>query len=445
MEPISTLNIWRLTWPTIISNIVYMLMMVAFLKIAGTFGTDAVAAVTTGQRLYFILHAVMMGLCAGTTAVVGKYWGGNNKILAGRFAALSVFLFFIDGLLLAWLAIPFREQLVGIFGLSEGAHLLAIDFVLWTAVFAPAMLTTLVFNMAFRATGDSTTPLWSAIVGVTLSLALGIAMTFGWVGLEARGVSGLAIGGGIAMTITIIIFLLIWIFGGFRFKPTNPLPDLVSNGKVLLNIGLPAAFEQAFFQGGLLIFMVFLAGYGSAPFAAYGIGLSILGIVIVVAFSFSISSATLVSQHLGAGDLAGAYQAGWKTMRTSLYIMITGGMLMSWFAEEIARFMINDPQVIFHMVQFTYILSACLPMIAIEFTMAGALRGAGDTRYPMMVTVFSILLTRIMAPWVLVSIGADVVWLYATSLVDFSIKSSLNMRRFRKKGWFKGHQHIIVG
>ena len=44
MEPISTLNIWRLTWPTIISNIVYMLMMVAFLKIAGTFGTDAVAA-----------------------------------------------------------------------------------------------------------------------------------------------------------------------------------------------------------------------------------------------------------------------------------------------------------------------------------------------------------------------------------------------------------------
>jgi len=165
-----------------------------------------------------------------------------------------------------------------------------------------------------------------------------------------------------------------------------------------------------------------------------------LGIVIVVAFSFSISSATLVSQYLGAGDLTGAYQAGWKTMRTSLYIMITGGVLMSWFAEEIARFMIDDPQVILHMVQFTYILSACLPLMAIEFTMAGALRGAGDTRYPMMVTVFSILLTRIIAPWILVRMGADVVWLYTTSLVDFSIKSSLNMRRFRKKDWLKGHQ-----
>ena len=127
-------------------------------------------------------------------------------------------------------------------------------------------------------------------------------------------------------------------------------------------------------------------------------------------------------------------------MRTSLYFMVTGGVLMSLFAEQIARFMIDDPQVIHHMVQFTYILSACLPMMAIEFSMAGALRGAGDTRYPMMVTVFSILLTRIIAPWILVRMGADVVWLYATSLVDFSIKSSLNMRRFRKKDWLKGHQ-----
>ena len=153
--------------------------------------------------------------------------------------------------------------------------------------------------------------------------------------------------------------------------------------------------------------MVFLAGYGNEPFAAYGIGLSILGIVIVIAFSFSISSATLVSQHLGAGDHQGAYDAGWKTMRTCLYIMISGGVLMSLYAREIASFMIADPLVIHHMVQFTYILSACLPLMAIEFSMAGALRGAGDTRYPMKVTIFSIAITRIIAPWIMVTMGVD--------------------------------------
>ena len=122
-------------------------------------------------------------------------------------------------------------------------------------------------------------------------------------------------------------------------------------------------------------------------------------------------------------------------MRTCSYIIVAGGALMSLFAEEIARFMINDPEVIALLVPFTYIISCSLPLMGIEFSMAGALRGAGDTRYPMMVTVFSIVLSRILVPVILVQMGADVIWLYATSLLDFGIKSSLNMRRFRNKKW----------
>jgi hypothetical protein len=40
-----------------------------------------------------------------------------------------------------------------------------------------------------------------------------------------------------------------------------------------------------------------------------------------------------------------------------------------------------------------------------------------------------------LVPWILVKMGADVIWLYATSLLDFGIKSSLNTIRFRKKAW----------
>ena len=129
-------------------------------------------------------------------------------------------------------------------------------------------------------------------------------------------------------------------------------------------------------------------------------------------------------------------------MRTCVYIMVSGGALMSLFAEEIARFMINDPEVIALLVPFTYIISCSLPLMGIEFSMAGALRGAGDTRYPMMVTVFSIALSRILVPFILVQMGADVMWLYATSLLDFGIKSSLNMRRFRNKKWLDVSQTI---
>lgn len=270
----------------------FMLTGLIFLKFAGSMGIDAVAAVTTGQRLFFILFAVMMGLSSGTTALVGRYWGAGDKERAGRVAALSVIIFFIDGLLLSWITIPFLEPLVSIFSLTPEAQALAVDFVFYTVLYAPPLLIVLVFSMAFRATGNSKTPLWAAVVGAILGVYLGIAFTYGWHEIEPAGLSGLAIGNGVGSIITAIIFLLLWIFGKLSFKPANPIPDLLANGRDLIKIGMPAAFEQIFFQGGLLIFLVFLAGYGNAAFATYGIGLSILGLMIVIAFSFSISSAT---------------------------------------------------------------------------------------------------------------------------------------------------------
>lgn len=435
MQAVSTFYIWRLTWPTILSNMIFMLMGIAYLKVAGTFGSDEVAAATTGHRLFFIIQAIVMGLCSGTTAMVGKYWGAGDKKMAGRFAALSLLIFTFDGFLLSWLPISFLQEIIGFFGLTPRAQALAIDFAFWTFVFAPAMVCSLVLSMSFRAIGDSITPLWISAIGIGSAILFATALALGWGQLPNLGLLGLAIGGGIAMSISSLLFVILWIFGFLSFKPYNPLSHIVVDGKLLLDIGMPAAFEQAVFQIGVIIFMAFLTNYGNAAYAAYGIGLSILGLIIVISFSFSMSSATLVSQYLGAGDHKGAYDAGWRTMRTSLYFMIVGALVIGLFAEQIARFMINDEVVIEHMVTLTYILCISLPLMGIEFSMAGALRGAGDTQYPMQVTVFSILLCRIIIPWILVQVGADVFWLYALSILDFFIKASLNMARFRSKTW----------
>ena len=435
MQAVSTFYIWRLTWPTILSNMIFMLMGIAFLKIAGTFGSDEVAAATTGHRLVFVVQAIVMGLCSGTTAMVGMHWGAGNKKIAGRFAALSLLIFSFDGIIISWIPIPFLQQIIGFFGLTAEAQTLAIDFTFWTFVFAPAMMTSLILNMSFRAIGDSLTPLWISSISIGSAILLAAALSIGWGAVPSLGLLGLAIGGGIAMSISTAIFIILWIFGCLSFKPYNPRPHIMADGKTLVDIGMPAAFEQAIFQIGVIIFMAFLTTYGNAAFAAYGIALSILGLIIVIAFSFSMSSATLVSQYLGAGDHQGAYDAGWRTMRTSVYFMIVGALVIALFAEQIARFMIDDDVVVGHMVTLTYILCLSLPLMGIEFSMAGALRGAGDTQFPMRVTVFSILVSRIAIPWILVQIGADVFWLYALSILDFLIKSSLNIARFRSKTW----------
>ncbi len=442
MQAVSTFSIWRLTWPTMISNMFFMLVGIAFLKIAANLGTDEVAAATTGQRLLFVVQAIVLGLCSGTTALVGKYWGAGDTKMAGHCAALSLLIFSFAGILLSWLPIPWLQQIIGLFGLSPRAQDLAIDFTFWTALFAPPMLSSLILSMSFRAIGDSFTPLWMSIISASLAIVLAAGLTLGWGGLPTFELSGLAIGGGIAFTLCTLLFTLLWIFGLLSFKPYNPLASFRNHGKTLVVIGAPAAFEQAVFQVGVIVFLAFLTSYGNAAFAAYGISLSILGLIIVMAFSFSMSSATLVSQYLGAGDTQGAYQAGWRTMRTCVFFMLVGALVMAVCAEQIARFMSDDESVVQHMITLIYILSLSLPLMGIEFSMAGALRGAGDTRYPMLVTLFSMMLSRIFIPWLLVEMGADVVWLYAISVLDFAIKSSLNLVRFRNKTWLKLDQPV---
>jgi Na+-driven multidrug efflux pump len=185
----------------------------------------------------------------------------------------------------------------------------------------------------------------------------------------------------------------------------------------------------------VLIFLGFLTTHGNAPFAAYGIGISLLSLIIVVAFSSAISGTTLVSQHLGAGDADGAYQAGRRTMRTAFYIMLIGAIIMRCSASPLTHFMIIDPQVVRYVIQVIHILCLCMPLMAIEFSIAGALRGAGDTRYPMMVTLFSIGISRVIAPLILLQMQLDVIWLFYTTLLDYLIKSSLIMARFRSKKW----------
>ena len=97
--------------------------------------------------------------------------------------------------------------------------------------------------------------------------------------------------------------------------------------------------------------------------------------------------------------------------------------------------MIDDPIVIGYVVQVIYILCICMPLMAIEFSMAGALRGAGDTRYPMLATFFSIAFSRIFVPLIMLEMELDVIWLFSTTLLDYVIKSSLIMFRYRSKKW----------
>ena len=206
---------------------------------------------------------------------------------------------------------------------------------------------------------------------------------------------GAALANGISIAAGGLIFIGMYYSG--RMKIPSSGRGSITRGRVrqLVHIGYPAGVEQFVFQVGFIAFLWLVAFFGTAAYAAYGVGVQILSISFVVGFGFSIAGATLVGQHLGAGDNEGAVRSGWKALWFAIASMVGLSIVIAFFANEIARYLIDDDEVVRLTVIFIYIMALVQPLMAIEFTLGGCLRGAGDTRFPLMATMIGLCGVRV--------------------------------------------------
>jgi putative MATE family efflux protein len=203
----------------------------------------------------------------------------------------------------------------------------------------------------------------------------------------------------------------------------------------LLRIGTPAGLEGLSFQIGFMAFIGIIVRYGNEANAAYQIGVSLLAVSFLVGQAFSIAASTLVGQHLGANDPEGAERSGWRAMSLAIGVMIVFGGLIVGFAEPLARVMTKDPEVVRLTVVFIWVLGSVQALMAVEFTLGGALRGAGDTTFPFFTVLSGLVFGRIAFAALFMWLGKSIEWVYAALIVDYIIKGVLFVSRFRGGRW----------
>jgi len=428
-------GVWTLAWPAIVANLLHATVGLINIKLVGGLGAPAVAAVTTGNRVFFVLQAVLMGITAGTTALVARAWGAGDENEAESVTRASTFVCIVIAALLGGAGVFFAGELAGLFHLDAKTQALAASFIRWTSLFNVAFAVFFVVGTALRAVGDTRTPLWLGAFANVVNVVLVYGLVYGRLGLPALGVAGAAIASGLAFTASAGLTLLLWLRGHLVIGVGVPGALTRTRVRALLRIGWPAALEQVAWQGGFIVFLWIVSFYGTAPYAAYGIGVTILAISFVVGFGFQIAAATLVGQRLGAGDPEGAAASGWRAMRLAVVAMVVLGGAIIAGAWPIARLMIEDPEVVRLTVVFIYILGAMQPLMAIEFTLAGALRGAGDTRYPFFAVLAGLLGMRCTLAAIAAWAGLPVEWIFAALIGDYMVKASMLAMRFRSGRW----------
>lgn len=428
-------RVWQLAWPTIISNLLFTVVGFMHIKIAAGLGTSAVAAVTTGHRIFFLVQAILMGLSVAATAIVARYWGAGDIARAEMASWTALLLALLIAALLSIPVLLVPASIAGLFGLDPHTTTLAARFIFWLGMFNLFSAANMMLATSLRATGDVITPLYFLLVSSALNVGFGFALAFGIGPLPEMGVAGVALGGGAAAAVVTCGFLAFWWRGNFGLKPIKRLSIDWSGARQLARIATPAVTEQAVVQVAFLAFFAIIANYGTTAYAAYGIGISLVAFPIVVGFGFGVATATLVGQQLGAGRPDRAMATGWRSLRMALIAMISLSIVMAWYAEELATFMISDPEVISLTVAFIYVICLAQPMMACDFALAGALRGAGDTRFPLVATLIGIILGRLLPAWLCTRLGLSVYWIFGVMVFDYSLKALLLIYRYRSRKW----------
>lgn len=431
----SSRHVWQLAWPTIISNLLFTTVGFMHIKIVAGLGTSAVAAVTTGHRVFFLIQAIMMGISVATTALVARSWGARDipRAELTSWTSLAIAIGLGAALTVPVMLIP--ESIAGLFGLDEATTRAAASFIFWLGLFTVSTAVNIMLSTALRATGDVITPLLFLVFSSGFNILFGYLLAFGIGPLPRLGVAGVALGGGSAGLLVTLCFVLFWWRGNFNLKPLKRRTVDWVTARQILSIGAPSMIEQGIIQLSFLLFFAILAKYGTSAYAAYGIGISLVSFSIVVGFGFGIAAATVVGQQLGAGNREMAVKSGWRGLRMAAGAMVCLSVLLALFARDLAEFMIDDPQVIQYTTIFIYMIAASQPLMACEMTLGSALRGAGDTRFPLFATFCGILFGRLLPAWLFSYLEFSVYWIFAVMLSDYGIKALLVTYRYRSLHW----------
>ena len=428
-------NIFQITLPAVFDLLAQTLIMALDMKMVSSLGPSAISSVGVGTAGMYALIPALIAVATGTTALLSRAYRADNKLDGKKAFAQSFFIAVPLGIFLTIIFLIFSEQIINLVGNAKDMNLSdAILYQNMTVIGFPFLGVSIATFYAFRAMGENKIPM----IGNTLALVLKIILNFLLVYLFKWEIFGAALSTTLTRLFSAIfsIYLVFWSKKNWISLELKDLKFDYFTSKRILKVGIPAAVEQLGLRIGMLIFEMMVISLGNLSYAAHKIALTAESISFNLGFAFSFAASALVGQELGKGSSQKALKDGYICTIIAMIVMSTFGLLFFIMPQFLISLFTNDKDVIELSTMALKIVSICQPFSGASMVLAGALRGAGDTKSVLLITYLGIFLIRIPITYLFLDVlnfGLAGAWIVMT--IDLVIRSSLAFYIFRRGKW----------
>lgn len=431
-------------WP-FLELLLNSLVGVVDTALAGRIDEPSLDAIGVAAYVGWLLGMLYTAVGTGAAALISRAVGGGKRRHANRALGQALLLALVWGTLtaaaIAWAA----PLIVGVFQLPGAAHELAVVYLRVVAAGAGLGAVLLVGNACLRAAGDTRTPFVLMVVVNVVNAGVSVLLTFGPEPFGGHGVAGIAAGTAVAWLVGAIGVTLVLMSGRFPLRMyLRWLRPRWSVMRRIIKVGLPSLIESS----GMWIGNAIIGGFVGALMSRSGtqgmmgahiIGIRIESLSFLPGVAVGIASATLMGQYLGAGqpDMAArAVRLCWVLAASIMSLMgITFMVFPAWYAGLLAPG--DEMEQVRAMA--VPILRVCGPIqifFATYLVLSNALRGAGDTKGPMVITYASTFLVRLPAAYILaIPLGYGLTGVWFGLCGELVVRGVLYVLRFRAGKW----------
>ncbi len=429
----------QLALPTIAQSFLHTLFFLVDRAMLGQYSTDALASLRLTSPLIWCITGMMAAFSIGSVALVGRAVGANDRILATAAARSSLGFALIVGIAASVICLLGLDQMLALFpGVTPTVEADAKGFLQVILFALPFDLAATTTAAMLQAAGNSRTPFIVSGLANFVNLGLDWILIYGHWGIPSLGVVGAAIGSATAMIVNagVLLFVLTRPQAVLTVFPKTSWALERSTLKRILKVALPTLGDRISRSVGYLGFTAIISTLGSTAMATHEAALGLEAICFLSADGFGIAVAAIVAQRLGAQQPEAAERSVWAAMRFAIGLLTLFGLVFLMLPVPLLSLFTADQRILALGVPCLAIAAFAQPFMATSIVLEQALRGAGDTRTALWISLSGWFVVRLIATYSFVVIlgwGLLGVWLGSTC--DWIVRSISLVIVLRRGKW----------